>query len=333
MKKNRTPHLPLLSGALLAICATTLLPGCGGGSGGPLSNGNGNNNNGGNNTPTVPLNQVLTAPVTFGNGQTGILRLTRGANNAVTGTLVVNAAPTPDAGRTDQAFNFGITIGTYQVTGTFTAPTGFTVNGTFPAPVGNFSINGNLPTTAATGNFTIRANGQTETGVYPRIGTTGGGTGGGIGTASGTINFTNLSSGFNGISSAFSPPVAVVSTSNNGTNNALQIVFNTPTGTLPARTVSLTLFKSGTFSDGDDFPITFSPNPNSNFGAAQYNETSVSGTTASAKVWSGMSGSVKLVSISASEVVVDFNGASFSPTPTLGGVGSFKLTGVVTANR
>ncbi len=143
-------------GVALLLCAPLLvvLPGCGGGSSGI----------------DVPAGALGSAPVNFGNGQTGSLALTRIQSNGVSGILTVNPAPVALQSRSGRVLAFAIPPGRYPVSGTFSPPRGYALVGTFPAPLGEFSITGNLPTTSQNGSYTISTNGQSVSGVYPRIG-------------------------------------------------------------------------------------------------------------------------------------------------------------------
>ncbi len=149
-------NLILLGAALMiAVPAITTLPGCGGG-------------NSGVNT------QIFNGlPLNLGNGQTATLNLNIVAS-ALTGTLVVPAplllqgAVTPP-----KAIAFTIPPGTYNLTGTFTSPRGFTANGSYQDSNGltvNFTLTGQVPTTSSEGTFTFTAAGQSVTGTIPRIG-------------------------------------------------------------------------------------------------------------------------------------------------------------------
>ena len=139
----------LAAGLMVAAPAITTLPGCSGG-GSPLS-----------------LRVINNMALALGNGQTGQLSLTvRGTG--ITGTLVIPTPP-PSVGH-PRAIAFTIPPGTYNLAGTFTAPLGFDVTGSFVDSGGHtvaFTVTGTLPTESATGTFTFTANGQSVSGTIP----------------------------------------------------------------------------------------------------------------------------------------------------------------------
>lgn len=161
------PSFRILSGGLLAAAPLgVVLTGCGGGSGrSPF-----------NPQPQPQPNQPITqtSNLTLGNGQRAILTTTRNGNGIIgtlqildagQSTLLASKAP---AGK---AFNFNIAVGTYAISGTFTPPRGYSISGNFGA-LGTFSLTGLLPTATETGAYSLVANGQTDSGVIPVIGST-----------------------------------------------------------------------------------------------------------------------------------------------------------------
>ena len=139
----------LAAGLMIAAPALTTLPGCNGG------------------TSPLSLRVINNMAMNLGNGQSGSLNLTvRGTG--VTGTLVIPTPP-PSVGR-PRAIAFQLPPGTYNLAGTFTAPLGFNVTGSFLDGGGQtvaFTITGTLPTTTEPGSFTFTSNGQTVDGTIP----------------------------------------------------------------------------------------------------------------------------------------------------------------------
>lgn len=226
-----------LCGALLIVPAL-MLSGCGGGNSGPIP------------MPvveTTPANVALFAPVDFGNGQTGRLNLTR-SGDTVSGNLRADFAPTMAAAkRGAQAFNFILPAGNYPVSGSFTKPTTFSVTGSFPAPAGEFTIDGTLPTQTGAGSFTIHSDGQTVTGIYPAIGTF---------TPPPVVNeirFSMVSSNFNGNSSKISADTGTFE--RNKTQTTDRIVANLALGDASQRKVTVEISTAGTIEPGQRFKI------------------------------------------------------------------------------
>ena len=148
-------NLIVLGAALMVVApAVTMLPGCGGGSG--------------STTNTQIFNGL---PVNLGNGQSATLNLTF-VGTALTGQLIV---PAPLLIKNAVAPNAIAPIppGTYNLTGTFAAPRGFTANGSYQDSNGltvNFTLTGQVPTLSREGAFTFSAAGQSVTGTIPRLG-------------------------------------------------------------------------------------------------------------------------------------------------------------------
>lgn len=151
--KTLSSHRSLLllgSTLLVAVPFSVLLPGCGGGG----------------SSSSLPAVKLFSAPVQLSANQTGRLNV-RLRGETIEGDLIVNAATGPNPGPTPGALPFNVPAGTYALTGNFTPPRGFTLNGDFPAPLGAFSVTGQIPTSSAPGSFAITAGGQTVSGTLP----------------------------------------------------------------------------------------------------------------------------------------------------------------------
>lgn len=148
-------------GRMWAAVTLALAVSVGAGAGAILPGCNGSNDNGGPSMATQFDNVALTLK----NGQTVTLNLT-GDDGTASGTLVV-----PSEFHTLEAkrVTFRLPSGTYTVSGKFVPPRSFGVAGTFPAPIGRFSLGGTLPTASEAGNFRIVVNGQSEIGIIPRL--------------------------------------------------------------------------------------------------------------------------------------------------------------------
>jgi hypothetical protein len=148
---NRT--LLLLGSTLfVALPATVLLPGCGGGG----------------SSDSLPAIRLFSAPVQLSQNQTARLNV-RLRGITIEGDLVVNEPTGANPGPRPGALPFNVPAGTYALTGTFTAPRGFTLTGDFPAPLGTFTITGQIPTSSDTGSFAITVGNNTVSGTFPRI--------------------------------------------------------------------------------------------------------------------------------------------------------------------
>lgn len=158
---NRKMILFLGGLTLCSLPMMTMLPGCGGSDSGP------------NITPTPsPSNRAFTAPVNFGNGQSGTLNL-QVQNNRANGNLIVRSRLVEFGGQLGaREFRSQITAGTYPVSGTFTDPRAFDVSGTFGQVGGGFRITGTVPTESENGSFNLTASGsQNANGPIPSINT------------------------------------------------------------------------------------------------------------------------------------------------------------------
>ncbi|RYG68317.1 hypothetical protein EON80_11900 [bacterium] len=159
----------IFSGLLAATPLALLLPGCSGGlssvspTATPVSNPT--------STPTPTTAAPVTTAFVLGNGQRATL-VTQQNGTGLTGTLQIQA-PLLNVASTRQsnALNYTFRVGTYQITGTFTPPRGFNITGTDGGqPL--FTMTGQFSTTTETGSYTVKVNGQTDTGTIPKIGQT-----------------------------------------------------------------------------------------------------------------------------------------------------------------
>ncbi len=136
-----------LCGLLLLAPATLTLSGCGGGS----------------DKPAIPV-VSRTDNFTLSNGQNASL-VTRTAGRDVTGMLQILSEPT----RESAELPVGLPLGNYNFVGTFEAPRGFNVLGTFPNGRDQFQATGQLPLPNAEGSYAISVNGTTVRGAIPAV--------------------------------------------------------------------------------------------------------------------------------------------------------------------
>ena len=134
-----------LCAILLAAPATLTLTGCGGGSDKPA-------------IPAISRTDNFTLP----NGQNAVLK-TRTAGRDLTGTLQILNEPT----RASTELPVGLPLGTYDLVGTFEAPRGFNVLGTFPNGRDQFRLSGQLPLPNSPGSYALEINGITVRGEIP----------------------------------------------------------------------------------------------------------------------------------------------------------------------
>jgi len=136
MKKLVSIRVLALCGAF-SIFAVPVFSGCGGSS-------------------TVENLRNVSLPVRLNNLQTGTLNL-RLSGGGASGTLVVNHSQSA----------LGLPAGTYPVEGRFVSPAGIELTGTFPAPLGQFQLSGQIPTASdVDGSFQIAVAGQTFGGDF-----------------------------------------------------------------------------------------------------------------------------------------------------------------------
>ena len=140
-----------LCGLLLVAPATLTLTGCGGG---------------GSNTPTIPSLPTIsrTDNFTLPNGQNAVLT-TRPAGKQLTGTLQILNEPTQQSAD----LPVGLPLGTYDLVGSFAAPRGFDVVGTFPNGRDTLNLSGQLPLPNAAGSYTLAFNDVVVRGAIPAL--------------------------------------------------------------------------------------------------------------------------------------------------------------------
>lgn len=137
----------LVSSALLLVSlpVAVLLPGCG--------NGNGDYGVG-----------TFSSVATLSPSQLALLTINTGGGGANGFLNVGSPIVVPALGKQTRAFNFFVPRGNYAFTGAFSPPSDFSVAGRFPGNV-RFTIVGQVPANGGTGNYILRANGQTVTGT------------------------------------------------------------------------------------------------------------------------------------------------------------------------
>lgn len=160
---------PLSTVAQLSLClCTTLIVGCTGTSPStqptPDPSASASQPN-----PTVSANaqtelrfQHHPTPLLFGNGQSGVLKLTR-QEEQVSGELTVTA------GLGIQQFTHTIQTGNYPLKGSIILPNHFVLDGNFPAPLGSFSVSGTFPTLTEPGVVRVTSQGETVSAVIPAL--------------------------------------------------------------------------------------------------------------------------------------------------------------------
>ncbi len=336
----------VLVGVGLAVCGVSaILAGCNGVNGvngGPIP------------VPTstfpvptsTPASQSFSAPVTLANGQTGTLAL-RLQNGRATGTLKVDSRRVADAVARLAVISLVIPSGTYPISGTFTPPRGFSVSGSFPAPIGSFSISGTIPTPTQTGAFTLRAAGQSTNGIIPVIGTvptpipqpTTAGTPSGtpLPTVRGTLNVTFSNSTINASSAPFNGPAAngFIGIPSSPKGNFLG-VYGTGVGTAAFR--SFTVNVLNTISGGGYSPFTvgqsfgFGSNGINLPGQAAINYSTTVGVRAA--IFSATSGTLTITAVSANSISYKLQNVHLGPgIVNPGGTGSFTLNGTGTLSK
>lgn len=301
----RLKNFILLGAALmLAVPAVTTLPGCGGG-------------NSGVNT------QIFNGlPLNLGNGQTATLNLTF-TGNALTGTLVV---PQPlvlkGAVVGPKAINFTLPPGTYQLTGTFTPPRGFTANGSYQDGNGatvNFTLTGQVPTTSTEGSFTFTALGQSVTGTIPRIGQ---------GTATPTPTATTNSDNISGdITNAFNSNVVATSfnlalqssTARNTAPRIFTAIYNR-TDVAIRRSISLEILPTLDLAVGQSYTLA-----DHTIGSLTYFEADNANPSGTAKNWDSSSGLLTINSIQGDKITFTITNARLQARGTDAATGSFTI--------
>jgi hypothetical protein len=318
----------MVGAALASAPLLATLPGCGGGTDSSLF------------TPPPANSQTFAVPVNFGNGQAGTLNLVATGTNT-TGTLVV--APRAPLKAT-RSFTFTLPAGTYNVSGTFTPPRDFAVTGTFPAPIGAFSVAGSIPTTTQTGVFTVTANGQTATGTIPVIPTTGatptpvagatptprpGSTPTPVPTGSGHLSVSFSNSTINASAAPFSGAgTGAVLGNTNGNFNATYQVSNRNFNIVALNTLAGGVYQPFTVGQQLGFNASGIGFP----GKAQIIYTAVIGQTTGQ--WAARSGSLTITAITSSTISYRLENVHFVPgLVNQAGTGSFTISGTGTAPR
>ena len=128
--------------------ATLTLAGCGGGS----------------DKPAIPAIS-RTDRFTLSNGQNAVLT-TRPVGSQLAGTLEILNEPTQPSAE----LPVGLPVGIYNLVGSFLAPRGFSLIGTFPNGTDQLTLSGQLPLPNATGSYTLSFNNITASGVIPAVG-------------------------------------------------------------------------------------------------------------------------------------------------------------------
>lgn len=271
--------------------------------------------------PTTVPAQSFAAPIRFPNGQNGTLNL-RVAGTSVTGNVVVRAL---GVARLQQT-SFAIAAGTYPISGTFTPPRGFTVRGSFPAPIGSFTISGTLPTATQAGAYTLTAGGQTVSGIVPVPGATptpaptqpGGGSGALV---------LSPGAGFNGLNSP------IDSTTNQRAlldlRGADTFDANIGVGERVLQFTGRPL--NADIAQGTSLVVRSIPDVAQMGGIViSYNEGRVQNGTYFAGFWNATSGSVAFESIVGSRLTLRLQNVGFTPLANTETRGTFTLNGTFT---
>lgn len=120
---------------------------------------------GGSDAPAIPT-VSRTDNFTLPNGQNAVL-VTRPVGSQLTGTLRILNEPTRDSAE----LPVGLPLGTYDLVGSFEAPRGFDLVGTFPNGRDTLTLSGQLPLPAAQGSYRLAYNDVVVNGVIPALGT------------------------------------------------------------------------------------------------------------------------------------------------------------------
>lgn len=136
-----------LCAILLAAPATLTLAGCGGGS----------------NKPAIP-EISRTDRFTLSNGQNAVL-VTRPSGLKLTGTLQILNEPTQQSAE----LPVGLPLGTYDLVGSFAAPRGFDLVGTFPNGRDKLTLSGQLPLPNVEGSYALSYNDVVVRGIIPAL--------------------------------------------------------------------------------------------------------------------------------------------------------------------
>ena len=131
----------------LSLAAPATISGCGGGS----------------NAPAIPA-LSRTDNFALPNGQNAVL-MTRPAGKQLAGTLQILNEPTRDS----TELPVGLPLGTYDLLGSFAAPRGFDLVGTFPNGFDQLRLSGQLPLPNAQGRYTLAYHDIVLNGVIPAV--------------------------------------------------------------------------------------------------------------------------------------------------------------------
>ncbi|HSI71667.1 MAG TPA: hypothetical protein VK934_00700 [Fimbriimonas sp.] len=250
--------------------------------------------------PFTPVNNVFagtyqSANVTLDNGKTGVVALTVGADGDANGSLTVSAALVA-AGR---GLIFGFTPGVHNIHGTVTSAGHFSLMGNDPQN-GDFRVEGDLDL-HADGTLRIVAGGQTYTSTIAVT----------HGTGLSTLQITNTGNA-NILNSSFSDPFVQL---NNVGDQTTVFIFPS----LDVVNGFLMLLKTDA-NTGDSVEFNGLNDSRSYIG---YTEDS------GGKVWYATSGSMTVVSRTATKLEVRFHNAVFTPETgnETEATGSFTLNG------
>ena len=121
---------------------------------------------GGSNTPSLPPIPTISSTdnFTLPNGQKAVL-VARPNGKQLTGTLQILNEPTNNTAQ----LPVGLPLGTYDLVGSFAAPRGFDVVGTFPNGRDTLNLSGQLPLPGAAGSYALSVNGVVVRGVIPAV--------------------------------------------------------------------------------------------------------------------------------------------------------------------
>ncbi len=322
-----------LSALLVAVPASSLLPGCGGGVNSGIALG------------------TYTSTLALSPTPTGFLTLTTGGGSSVArGTLRV-ASSGADT-KSPSAFTLAIPNGTYQLSGTFSPPNSFSVQGSFPG-IGPFFVSGQIPANGGNGNYLITASGQTANGNFaignatatPRATTTGtpGATATTLPTTPGTpaatstpipattgnnrvenILFSNVSGANAGSVAPFTATITGSSFFKNDGGGFVGTAFFQTTGTGITRKLTFEgPQRAAAVSAGEVFSL--GTGGQGSALALFYSETGSNGVERS---WQAQSGTYTVVSGDANRVDFSVANARMAPAFNAGGaIGQFSLNG------
>lgn len=237
--------------------------------------------------------------MTLDGGKRGDLAVTVSDTGSASGTLTISAGAARDP--------FSFTVGEIiTVSGNVDRDGSFEFSGTDPFG-GTFDVTGNLPADGnGTGSVTVTAGGESYTST---IGVS-------VGTGSGSITFSNL----NGTSISGAPfpsnPYVILSTVSAGS-----AILAIPSATDSSRSIGATV--SSTVPVGQ--PVTLNGGSN-----AEALAIFSAGDSENRKNWIGTSGTITVVSRSATSLEVKFTNVKFEPNVNdEPGTGSFVVNGTI----